>query len=306
MGDKPTNKETLYLGIDGGGTKCRALIIRGDEVLGVGDGGPANPYHGVARSLESIDNAADSALRHAGLPREVKSQLVAGLGLAGVNLPSVYQLVSQAEHPFKAVYLTTDLHIACIAAHARDDGAVIVAGTGSCGFSHVQGESLVLGAHGFPLGDVGSGAWMGLEAVKAVLLASDDLGPATQLTELLAEQLQARGLMIVERLNGAKSSDYARLAPLVFHAADSGDEVALGIVTQGAAYLDAVAHRLWQTQPPRMAMLGGVSRRIVDWMDSEIVARMSQPLQPPEYGAVHYARTCYQAEQQKNGAASTQ
>ena len=298
MGDVPDNNETLYLGIDGGGTKCRALIVRGDEVLGVGEGGPANPYHGIERALASIDAAADNALRHAGLPREAKSHLVAGLGLAGVNLPSVYQRVAQAELPFRRTYLTTDLHIACIAAHGQDDGAVIVAGTGSCGFSHVRGNSVILGAHGFPLGDVGSGAWMGLEAVKAVLLASDDLGPASVLSELLEEQLQARGLMIVERLNGAKSSDYARLAPLVFHAADQGDAVARDIVTQGAAYLDAVARRLWQTQPPRMAMLGGVARRMVEWMDRDLVARLSQPLQAPEYGAVHFART---SEHQTSG-----
>ncbi|HEY7885796.1 MAG TPA: BadF/BadG/BcrA/BcrD ATPase family protein [Cellvibrionaceae bacterium] len=292
MGKMPADCGALYLGIDGGGTKCRALLMDADSrVLGVGNGGPANPYHGVARALESIDNAADSALRDAGLALEVKSQLIAGLGLAGVNLPSIYQIVNQWQHPFAAQYLTTDLHIACIAAHASVDGAVIVAGTGSCGFSYVDGQSLILGAHGFPCGDVGSGAWIGLEAVKAVLLDSDALGPATALTDLLAEQLQARGLMIVERLSGAKSSDYAKLAPLVFHAADAGDQVALGIVHQGADYLSKVAQRLWTTKPPRMAMLGGVAKRIVDWMDKDVVAKMSPPLNPPEYGAVHYARS---------------
>ncbi|WP_339615982.1 BadF/BadG/BcrA/BcrD ATPase family protein [uncultured Gilvimarinus sp.] len=296
MGQLPVDGDTLYLGIDGGGTKCRAVIVdESGQTLGVGNGGPANPYHGVARALESIDNAADSALRAAGLPREAKAQLVAGLGLAGVNVPSLFQVVQQWDHPFKAQFLTTDLHIACIAAHEQDNGAVIVSGTGSCGFAHVDGKTLTLGAHGFPCGDGGSGAWIGLECVKAVLLDSDQLGPKTALTDLVAEQLQARGIMIVERLNGAKSSDYAKLAPLVFNAAEQGDEIALRIIHEGADYLTAIARRLWSINPPRMSMLGGVSQRIVDWMDKDIAERMSAPLRQPEFGAVHYARTQFAA-----------
>ncbi|MCP8899336.1 N-acetylglucosamine kinase [Gilvimarinus xylanilyticus] len=298
MGNQPGSGETLYLGIDGGGTKCRAVLLNADnQVLGVGNGGPSNPYHGVARALESIVNASDNALRNAGLTAQDKSRVVAGLGLAGVNLPSLFQVVEQWEHPYKAQYLTTDLHIACIAAHEQDNGAVIVSGTGSCGFAYVDGKSLTLGAHGFPCGDVGSGAWMGLECVKAVLLDSDELGPATAMTELVAEQLQARGIMIVERLNGAKSSDYAKLAPLVFAAAEQGDTVALNIVHTGAEYLNQVARKLWALNPPRMAMLGGVSTRIVDWMDQDLAARMSEPLNQPEFGAAHFARSRFNAEQ---------
>ncbi|WP_049723737.1 N-acetylglucosamine kinase [Gilvimarinus polysaccharolyticus] len=296
MGQQSVVNDNLYLGIDGGGTKCRAVIVNeSGETLGVGNGGPANPYHGVARALESIANAADSAISNAGLPPDTKSKLVAGLGLAGVNLPSLFQIVQQWEHPFKAQFLTTDLHIACIAAHEQDDGAVIVSGTGSCGFAHVDGQSLILGAHGFPCGDAGSGAWIGLECIKAVLLDSDELGTKTIMTELVAEQLQARGIMIVERLNGAKSSDYAKLAPLVFAAAEQGDEVALRIIREGADYLTAMARRLWSSNPPRMSMLGGVSQRIVDWMDKDIAQRMSVPLRQPEFGAVRYARTQFAA-----------
>lgn len=296
MGRQPVDNDNLYLGIDGGGTKCRAVIVsESGQTLGVGNGGPANPYHGVERALESIAKATDNALDDAGLERAVKSQLIAGLGLAGVNVPSLFQVVNQWHHPFKVQFLTTDLHIACIAAHQQDNGAVIVSGTGSCGFSHVDGTTLSLGAHGFPCGDGGSGAWIGLECIKAVLLDSDELGPKTVLTELVAEQLQARGIMIVDRLNGAKSSDYAKFAPLVFTAAEADDAVALAIVREGADYLSAMAQRLWSIKPPRMSMLGGVSQRIIDWMDKDIAARMSVPLSQPEFGAVRYARAQFKA-----------
>ncbi|WGO99524.1 BadF/BadG/BcrA/BcrD ATPase family protein [Saccharophagus degradans] len=300
MANLPPTHSPLFLGVDGGGTKCRAVLVDSNNtVLGVGEGGPANPYHGVERTYESIMNATDIALRNAGLTPEHKANIVAGLGLAGVHLPSLFQIVNQWDHPYKAQYLTTDLHIACIGAHESDDGAVMVAGTGSCGFSYVNGQALTLGAHGFPCGDKGSGAWLGLSAIQAVLVAEDELGPSTMLSDLVEEQLQARGLMIVDRLSGAKSSDYAKLAPLVFHAAEQGDSVALNIVKDGADYLSRVANKLWATKPPRMSLIGGVAQRMLDWMDADIAARMSAPLSQPEFGAVRFAKTKHAAKPQE-------
>lgn len=292
MATLPHSDDSLYLGIDGGGTKCSAVLVdANDTVLGVGEGGPANPYHGFDRALESIQNAADTALRNAGLSPADKANCVVGMGLAGVHLPTLFKKVEQWNHPFKKQYLTNDLHIACIAAHENDDGAVIVAGTGSCGFVHVKGQSLTLGAHGMPCGDKGSGAWLGLSAVQAVLLASDGLGPQTELSQLLFEQMQAKGMMIVDRLNGATSSDYARLAPLVIHAAEQGDAVACAIVQDGADYLSAMANKLISFQPPRISMLGGVSKVITAWMDKDVVSRLSPALKTAEYGAVHFAKS---------------
>src|SRR5690606_13168083 len=168
------NDEILLLGIDGGGSKCRARLISAtDQLMGAGVGGPANPLHGVQQTIDSITTATELALQVAGLPHSAMNQLIAGIGLAGVNLPSLFQIMSNWQHPFKQMFLTTDLHIACLGAHNSDEGAVIVAGTGSCGYSYVSGVAKIFGAHGFPFGDKGSGAWMGLEAVKAVLLASD-------------------------------------------------------------------------------------------------------------------------------------
>lgn len=296
MGTHPINdgapmQEKLYLGIDGGGTKCRARIISAsDNVLGTGVGGPANPLHGVQQTLNSIKTATELALLDASLPASAISSLIAGVGLAGVNLPSLFDVIDNWQHPFKSMFLTTDLHIACLGAHNRDDGAVMVAGTGSCGYSYVNGKATILGAHGFPFGDIGSGAWMGLEAIKAVLLASDNLGPQTILSDLIGEHLQAKGVMIVDKMAGAKSSDYAKLAIFVLDAADLGDEISLGIVKQGASYMSAVAEKLWETKPPRMSLLGGLSHRLIPWMKPTVAESLSPALSQPEFGAVYYAK----------------
>lgn len=291
MASVPLAEQVFYIGIDGGGTKCRARIFStNDRELGTGLGGPANPLHGVQQTLDSIIKATELALDNAGLPLSAMHQLVAGIGLAGVNLPSLFTIINNWQHPFKKMYLTTDLHIACLGAHNLDDGAVMVAGTGSCGYSIVQGKETIIGAHGFPFGDIASGAWMGLEAVKAVLLASDGLGPQTMLSQLIGEHLQASGVMIVDKMTEAKSSDYARLAIFVLDAAEQGDAAALGIVQHGAVYLSAVAEKLWHTGPRRMSLLGGVAQRLTSWMSVSIVERLSPALKQPEFGAVYYAK----------------
>ena len=286
-----TANDVFYLGIDGGGSKCQATIADTEGVvLGQAVAGPANPLHGLEQTLESIKQAASQALVNSGRHGLVLRQLVAGVGLAGVNLPSLFQAISAWPHPFAALYLTTDLHIACLGAHQRDDGAVIVAGTGSCGYVGVPGRECVLGGHGFPLGDKGSGAWMGLEAAKAVLLASDGLGPATQLEALLTAELKASGLMMVERLCGAKSSDYARLAPLVLRAAGAGDLVAEGIVREGADYISALGQKLLAYHPSRISMIGGLAEPLRPWLAPQFSNQLSAPLGPPEVGALLYAR----------------
>ena len=283
--------EQLFVGVDGGGTKCRACVYNSDlEIIGSGVGGPSNPFHGEAQAQASIINAIKMALVDAGLPPSSANSLIVGAGLAGVNVPAVFESMNAWQHPFKKLYLTTDLHIACLGAHNQDKGAVIVSGTGSCGYSLVNGKSTMIGGHGFLLGDKGSGAWLGLEAVKAVLLAQDNLGPQTFLNKLISDYLNATGILIVEKLSAAKSSDYAQLARFVFEAVHHGDDVAKNILREGAAYIDALAEKLWETQPGRMAFIGGLSELLIPWLKPTVVENLSPSINPPEFGAVYFAK----------------
>ena len=294
MASRPVNGEMLYLGIDGGGSKCRAIIVSSDErLLGSGLAGPANPLQGVELALDSITTATQLAMVEAGLELRDASRIVAGLGLAGVHLPRLFTVINEWRHPFRHMFLTTDLHAACLGSHRGQDGAVIVAGTGSCGFSGVNGKRLTLGAHGFVMGDKGSGAWMGLEAIKAVLLASDGLGPQTLLSELLHNELACKDLLLVEKMAGVTSREYAKLAPLVFEAADQQDLVATEILRTGGAYISDMAHKLLETQPPRLSLIGGISTRLRPWLDPDIAAQISPPLEQPEVGAIYYARKAF-------------
>jgi glucosamine kinase len=291
QGSSKSVKE-IFLGIDGGGSKCKTVVMTADhKILGIGISGPANPLHGFEQAINSITTSAKLALADAGIAEQEKKNIVAGVGLAGVNLPVLFNQMSNWQHPFKQMYLATDLLVACLGAHQGEDGAVIISGTGSCGFSYVDGKEFIVGAHGFPHGDKGSGAWFGLQAAKQVLLSLDGLIPPSQLNDKLLKLLDVdSGVALVEAIAGKPAAYYAKMANLVFDAAEQGDKLALKIVKEGAQYIDNVAQQLWKKNPPRLSLIGGLTPRLIPWLSDEVKNNLSSPLNSPEVGAVLFAQ----------------
>ena len=294
--------QTYFLGIDGGGSKCRASLCAEDgSIVGRGVSGSANPFQNIGRTIESVTASVAAALEDAGLDESYLEYTHAGVGLAGVNLPAFYRKIAGWPHGFASMHLTTDLEVACYGAHRGPDGAVMVAGTGSGAFVSVDGRQRIYGAHGFTLGDTASGAWLGHQAVRAVLLAEDGVGPATSLSEAFEEIIGGRGVYIIERMTTSAPRDFATLAPAVFEAADNHDAVAAGIVGEGAAYLDRVAERLWEFEPPRVSLLGGLRERYVDYLSRATIERLSPPAEQPDVGALLYVRSRMSAEDPSGG-----
>lgn len=287
------NNKELFLGIDGGGSKCKAIVMNeNNEILGTGIAGPGNPLHGFEQATNSITQSAKLALEDAGLAHIKLSELNAGVGLAGVNLPVLFDQMQAWKHPFKQMFLATDLLIACLGAHQGKDGAVIISGTGSCGFSYIDGQEFMLGAHGFPHGDKGSGAWFGLQAAKQVLLSIDGIVEPSIMNDVLLAKLGCKDdTALVEAIAGKAATYYAQLANLVFDAAEKGDKVALDIVKEGSEYINSLARSLWKRNPPRISMIGGLTPRLKPWLDKEIQTWLSEPLSAPEVGSVLFARS---------------
>lgn len=284
--------QALYLGIDGGGSKCKAILVDSkNTILGTGIAGPGNPLHGFEQATTNIAECARLALIDAGFGNQPLSTVDAGVGLAGVNLPGLFEQMDKWKHPFKSMHLATDLLIACLGAHDGEDGAVMITGTGSCGFVHIDGTSKIIGAHGFPHGDKGSGAWIGLQGVKHVLLSLDNLVEETLLTEAVLSFLKVNdAIELVEIIAGKPATFYAQLASIVFDAASQKDSVASEIVKEGADYISRVARKLLTTLPPRISLIGGLTSSITPWLDEDVKAALSEPLYPPEMGAVIFAK----------------
>ena len=284
--------QQLFLGIDGGGTKCKAILVNeSDEILGVGISGSANPLHGFELATTSIIEAATIALKSAGLDNLSLEDITAGVGLAGVNLPAQFKQMQAWQSPFKTMYLAHDLKIACFGAHEKSTGAVIITGTGSCGYSNSNGKELLVGGHGFPQGDQASGAWFGLQVVQQVLLSLDGIIAPSIMNELLWNKLQCENATaIVEAVALQSSTFYAQLAHIVFDSAEQGDELALAIIKEGANYIDTLASLLLAKEPVRISLLGGLADSLIPWLTKETQSLLSKPLHSPEMGAVYFAR----------------
>ena len=293
FGEKDNMK---FLGIDGGGSKCRALLTDYEgNALGIGVGGPANPLHGFQKSLDSILDACHQALNQAGLNSKELKNTIAGVGLAGVNLPALYQQMNDWQHPFQKMFLTTDLDIANIGAHGGEEGAVIIVGTGSCGFVSSKGRKNILGGHGFPIGDKASGAWMGLEAIKHTLLVMEHFEKESLLSKMVIEFFGVdNALNLSEKVAGRSSRQFAKLAKIVFEASDKGDIFATSIVKEGAQYIESMSRKLLSESPERLCMIGGLAPFILERLPKPVKQEFVEPLAQPENGAVLYARQSWE------------
>lgn len=283
---------SYFMGIDGGGSKCKAILVDQDNtILGEGLSGPANPRFGFQQAMNAIEQAASQALHHANIKELCLGAITAGIGLAGVNLPHYYQQVLDWPHPFLACHLTTDLHIACMGAHQGQDGAVIILGTGSCGFSIYQGNKIELGGYGFPHGDKGSGAWLGLQAISHTLNAIDGVADKTLLQNQLLTQFHVNNAIeLSEAISEASPALFASLAPIIFNCGHQGDATAIQIIETGADYINRLAQRLIKQKPLPLAFVGGLTQLYIPWLSPFTLANMRESKASCEMGAILWAR----------------
>src|SRR6476646_7721336 len=76
----------LFVGVDGGGTGCRARIEDAEGcLLGTGIAGPAALRLGIDRALSEVEKACRVALEEAGLGFDALGLVHAAAGLAGVG-----------------------------------------------------------------------------------------------------------------------------------------------------------------------------------------------------------------------------
>jgi glucosamine kinase len=76
----------FYIGVDGGGTSCRARIEDAEgRLLGQGADGPAATRIGADRSMQAVRTASMAAAIDAGLLPIALADTIAGVGLAGID-----------------------------------------------------------------------------------------------------------------------------------------------------------------------------------------------------------------------------
>ncbi|MES2907209.1 MAG: BadF/BadG/BcrA/BcrD ATPase family protein, partial [Pseudomonadota bacterium] len=176
--------ESLFLGVDGGGTRCRARIETADgTVLGSGRSGPATMRLGVDAASLSVMAAVRQAMKEAKLGDDRLKDIHAGVGLAGMGQYGARTMLDTWQHPFASAVFEGDGYLACLGAFNGDDGGIVIIGTGSIGCAVWKGENIRIGGYGFPVADEGSGADLGLNAIRYALRAYDGREPQTPLSQ---------------------------------------------------------------------------------------------------------------------------
>jgi glucosamine kinase len=283
------------MGVDGGGTKCRArLCDLTFATLGEGVAGPANIRRGVGNALEAVLHATHQCLFEAGLSVDDLRRTTACLALAGASEPGLLAEARAAAVPFGLAVITSDAHAACVGAHRGSDGGIIIAGTGSIGWAEIGGRHYRVGGWGLPVSDEGSGAWLGCEALRRVLWAMDGRIASSGLLDALAGQFGGDPHAIVRWAHTASPRDFGSLAPLVAEYAERNDPVGVQLMRMAAGHVDALAARLVSLGVSRVSLAGGLASPLQHWVAEATLAHLVQPAGDALDGALQLARAAAQ------------
>ena len=282
----------VYLGIDGGGTKCKARLEDAQgNLLAEAIAGPANAARNLTGSVKAVLEASEKAIAKANIKGLTLNQIHAGIGLAGINIPQVKQAFLKQSLPFASWHITTDLHIACLGAHLGQDGAIVIVGTGSSGVAIHNDQQFEIGGHGFVVGDKGSGAWLGKMAISHCLETLDGIAPNNLLSKQVINLFDCDSAYDLVNLTlEAKPALFASVAPLIFRLAASQQEDALLLVNQAATYINKICHRLLSGNLHRLSLIGGITQPLTPYLDSQLQAIIRPAQATPEQGAILYSK----------------
>lgn len=264
------NEKIHYIGIDAGGSKSIVSLYSSQGVL-------VNEYVTGGGSLRLGARAVYQTL----FPLILKlseqceaplHQIQLGISMAGTELQQEYQAFQALlqAHAFLNVIILSDAHGACLAAHQGQDGICIITGTGIIAWQCWQQKTARAGGFGFPHDDIGSGAWLGMRALRYTLQTLDQRKQACSLTHSILNYFSNDIETLLQFSNQARAADYAKLAPLVIEASTQHHPRAINLLKQSGKQIEILLDALYKQSHIRLpwALLGGLSEFILPFVSS--------------------------------------
>src|SRR5438067_77394 len=241
------------LGVEGGGTTTAWALVIDGKILELGRLPPSNFRLTPSDQLTKILRV---------LPREVDR---VGIFLAGCGTEEDRtRLIGLARKVWpKAQIIGGSDRDAGMAACLRErDGIVVNAGTGSSVTGRRGGDIEKAGGWGHILGDSGGAYFVSVRALRLILREYDLHRGEGRFAAHILGTLALNNLdELVRWAQTADKTEIAALAPVVFDAADDGDNAAQEIISAGATVLAhfaaAVASRL-ELKAPEVRLMGGL------------------------------------------------
>ncbi|MED5546669.1 MAG: BadF/BadG/BcrA/BcrD ATPase family protein [Pseudomonadota bacterium] len=270
---------TYFLGIDAGGSNCRARLIDAQgTVIGEGRAGAANARIGLEALYETLNATINEAVAQAGLTTSQRAAIAGGMGIAGITRPGVQAGLDAFDFGLASCRYATDAQIANLGANAGEDGAILIIGTGSIAQLRIAGEDHTIGGYGFPISDEGSGAALGLSAMRHALRALDGRTRRTELSAAVTERFGHDTAQAIAWMDNATPRDYGTFAPLVMDYAEADDPIARSIIEDAASHIERFIETIFARGVTRCVLVGGLSHRMKPWLRARTVERLSEPL----------------------------
>ncbi len=262
----------LVIGIDGGGSRTRAMLA--DEhgrTIGQSEGPASRVTPGGAEHSADVMEALIRDVLAAAALGSIRPKAIC-VGVAGVGRGNERQALWQAltgRNLADEIIVHTDAAIALEDAFGEGSGVLLIAGTGSV--AHGRGPTGTFarcGGWGPVIGDEGSGAWIGRRALSIVTAASDGREPETALTGAVLTATEAGDVAeLIPWAASAGAAQLATLAPVVMSTAVAGDRRANALVTLAAEelmlHVRALARELFVDERASfaLALAGGLLGR---------------------------------------------
>lgn len=270
-----------WVGIDGGGTRTRAVVADAQgRVLGRGEAGASALGQGAEQAWRHVAEAVGRA----GVAGLELRDCALGLGLSGTGVPAQLQAFVAADPGVARFTLVTDGLVALLGAHGGQPGALMISGTGSVAEALLpDGRRRMVGGWGWQIGDEGSGAWLGQQAMKLAQAAHDDRVPRGPLVQAVWQKTGTSREAMLGFCATAGQAGYASLAPLVFEH-EAADPAAALLLAEAARALEALATALHPTLP--LALAGSIALRLGARFSPALQSRRVEPRDEPVAGAL--------------------
>jgi N-acetylglucosamine kinase-like BadF-type ATPase len=300
---------SLFLGVDGGGTKTHFVLIDGDGNLAASHAGPTSDHLqiGIDGLRDVLAEGLAALFGQAGIAGSTIAHAFFGLPAHGEDSVAQVRLDALPEPLLghRRYRCGNDMVCAWAGSLGGGDGINIVAGTGSIGYGERRGTCARAGGWGEVFGDEGSAYWIAVQGLNIFSRMSDGRLPRGPLHGIFREAL---GLSADLDACAKVMRDHARgsvaaLSQLVARAAHDGDTLAIRIFDDAARELAAVVEAVRRAleyepeEPVPFSYSGGVFNAgalILRPLERHLerlcpTYHLKAPFVPPSLGAAIYA-----------------
>jgi glucosamine kinase len=277
----------LLVGIDGGGSGCRArAMTAGGQVIGEGRGGPAQLSLGAAAAWASAQQAITAALGG-----HDPALAVFGFGLAGGHVAAWRQAFETAAPAGWRLVVETDAVSTLLGAHGGEAGVAVGIGTGTfaCSFDASQTYHEA-GGWGFTSGDEGSGGWLGVRLARKAQQAVDGRRPMTPLAARVLATIGPDRNGLFDWVGQATQASYGALAPIAVQAAAEGDDEARHLLEEAAEEIHRLIDAVDHDKAAPIALLGGLASVMQPYLPERLRRRIRPARGDSADGALILAR----------------